>query len=307
MNPQPFSPKHLTTGPLPVGVLLFSATLWGLSWWPVKQLVGLGLTGALLPMLAYGTVALFTGWLLWQERAQWRGQAGLLLGLAFVGGWANTAFVSALMVGDVVRVMFLFYLSPVWSVLGGRLFLGERIPPLRAAAVVVAVVGLWLVITGGHAPQSVSLTWADALALTAGLGFAGNNIIARAAQQIPLRSKTVAVFVGCGVLSALAAAWQGAPLTGLPAMAWIGVVLYGGVWLLLATATWQFGVTHIESGRAGVILLAELLVAVLTASWWGGESLSAIEWVGGALIAFAALLETLDPGPRPLALTKEPT
>jgi drug/metabolite transporter (DMT)-like permease len=109
------------------------------------------------------------------------------------------------------------------------------------------------------------------------------------------------------VLSALAAAWQGAPLTGLPTMAWIGVVLYGGVWLLLATATWQFGVTHIESGRAGVILLAELLVAVLTASWWGGESLSAIEWVGGALIAFAALLETLDPGPRPLALTKEPT
>ncbi|MEZ5702669.1 MAG: DMT family transporter [Burkholderiaceae bacterium] len=236
MSPDSPRPKPAASAPLPVAVLLFSATLWGLSWWPVKQLVGLGLTGALLPMLAYGTVALFTGWVLWRERAQWRGQAGLLLGLAFVGGWANTAFVSALMVGDVVRVMFLFYLSPVWSVLGGRLFLGERIPPWRAAAVVVAVVGLWLVITGGHAPQSVSLSWADALALTAGLGFAGNNIIARAAQQIPLRSKTVAVFVGCGVLSALAAAWQGAPLTGLPAMAWVGVVIYGGVWLLLATA-----------------------------------------------------------------------
>jgi drug/metabolite transporter (DMT)-like permease len=292
----------------PVLVLLFSATLWGLSWWPVKQLVGLGLTGPLLPMLAYGVVGLATGWVLWQERQQWRRQAGLLLALAFVGGWANSAFVGALMVGDVVRVMFLFYLSPVWSVLGGRIFLGERIPPSRAIAVAVAVVGLWLVITGGEAPQNVSLTLADVLALTAGLGFAGNNIIARAAQGIPLRSKTVSVFVGCGVLSALAVWWQGAPMPGLPATAWTGVLLYGGVWLLLATATWQYGVTHIESGRAGVILLAELLVAVLTASWWGGESLSAIEWTGGALIAGAALLEALDLGhkPAPSLLTKEP-
>ncbi|MFT6590003.1 MAG: drug/metabolite transporter (DMT)-like permease [Rhodoferax sp.] len=294
------SPSSTQTGP--VLILLFSATLWGLSWWPVKQLVAIGLTGPLLPMLAYGVVGLSTSWMLWQERHQWRRQTGLLLGLALVGGWANTAFVSALMVGDVVRVMFLFYLSPVWSVLGGRLFLGERIPPWRAVAVAVAVVGLWLVITGGAAPQNVSFTLADVLALTAGLGFAGNNIIARAAQDIPLRSKTVSVFLGCGLLSGLAVLWQGEPVPSLPAIAWIGVLLYGFNWLLVATATWQYGVTHIESGRAGVILLAELLVAVVSASWWGGEQLSAIEWIGGALIAGAALIEALDFG-HPLAIS----
>jgi drug/metabolite transporter (DMT)-like permease len=303
-NKQP--PPSLQTGP--VLVLLFSAALWGVSWWPVKQLVAIGLTGPLLPMLAYGVVGLSTSWMLWRERHQWRRQTGLLLALGFVGGWANTAFVSALMVGDVMRVMFLFYLSPVWSVLGGRLFLGERIPLWRAIAVAVAVVGLWLVITGGEALQNVSLTLADVLALTAGLGFAGNNIIARAAQEIPLRSKTVSVFLGCGVLSGLAVLWQGAPVPSLPALAWVGVLLYGFNWLLVATATWQYGVTHIESGRAGVILLAELLVAVATASWWGGEQLSAIEWMGGALIAGAALIEALDFGhsPAPAENTKEP-
>lgn len=291
----------------PVLILLFSATLWGLSWWPVKQLVAVGLTGPLLPMLAYGVIGLGTSWMLWQERHQWRRQTGLLVGLAFVGGWANTSFVSALMLGDVVRVMFLFYLSPVWSVLGGRIFLGERIPPWRMIAVAVAVVGLWLVITGGAAPQNVSLTLADVLALTAGLGFAANNIIARAAQEIPLRSKTVSVFLGCGVLSGLAVLWQGEPIPDLPTVAWLGVLLYGFNWLLVATATWQYGVTHIESSRAGVILLAELLVAVITASWWGGEQLSAIEWIGGALIAGAALIEALDIGHKPARtlLTKE--
>lgn len=280
----------------PVLVLLFSASLWGLSWWPVKQLVNMGLTGPLLPLLAYGLVGGSTGWVLWQERRQWRRQWGLLLALAVVGGWANISFIGALMLGDVVRVMFLFYLSPVWSVLGGRIFLGERIPVWRAVAVTVAVVGLWLVITGGSGSLDASLSLADGLALSAGLAFAGNNIIARAGQEIPMRSKTVSVFLGCGLLAAVAVAWQGTGIPALPTAAWLGVLGYGFIWLLLATATWQYGVTHLESGRAGVVLLAELLVAVLTATWFGGEQLSAIEWIGGALIASAALIEALDIG-----------
>jgi drug/metabolite transporter (DMT)-like permease len=52
-------------------------------------------------------------------------------------------------------------------------------------------------------------------------------------------------------------------------------------------------VTHLESSRAGVILLAELVVAVLTALWFGGESLTPMGWAGGALIATAALVEAL--------------
>ena len=121
------------------GVLLFSASLWGLSWMPLKWFIAQGLTGPMVSLLSYGVVGLFTCVFIWRQRAAWRAQWGMLLALAVVGGWANTSFVNALMLGDVVRVMFLFYLSPVWSVLGGWLFLKERIPPLRWAAVVVAL------------------------------------------------------------------------------------------------------------------------------------------------------------------------
>jgi len=85
----------------------------------------------------------------------------------------------------------------------------------------------------------------------------------------------------------------------MPDVSWpvsLAVLAYGFGWLLLATATWQFGVTHMESGRAGVVMLAELLVAVVTATWWGGAQLSALEWVGGGLIACAALIEATDAG-----------
>ena len=261
----------------------------------------MGLSGPVLSLLAYGLVSVCTVHLLWRERTAWRSQTGLLLGLALVGGWANTSFVSALMLGDVVRVMFLFYLAPVWSVLGGWLFLGEQVRPRRIAAVVLALTGLWFVIGGVRALQS-PLSLADWLALSAGLAFAGNNLIARAAQTIPLRSKTVAVFLGCTALALIVVVGQGAaaPILSTPVL--LAVAAYGFVWLLLATATWQYGVTHLESGRAGIIMVAELLVAVLSATWLGNEQLSPVEWLGGALIALAALVEATDAGTPGLPL-----
>ena len=281
------------------GVLLFSASLWGLSWIPLKWFIAQGLTGPMVSLLSYGVVGLFTCVFIWRQRAAWRAQWGMLLALAVVGGWANTSFVNALMLGDVVRVMFLFYLSPVWSVLGGWLFLKERIPPLRWAAVVMALVGLWLFL-GGSGSMDLAFSFVDFLALSAGFCFAANNVIARAAQQVPMVSKTFAVFAGCGVISLLATSALGHSVPSHMGIGvWIAVLAYGFVWLLLATATWQFGVTHIESSKAGVILLAELVVAVLTAVWFGDESMTAMEWAGGALITLAAFVEAMDASPTP--------
>jgi drug/metabolite transporter (DMT)-like permease len=284
---------------LATSVLLFSASLWGLSWMPLKWFIDQGLTGPMVSLLSYGLVGLFACVFIWRQRAAWRAQWGLLLALTVVGGWANTSFVNAIMLGDVVRVMFLFYLSPVWSVLGGWLFLKERIPPLRWAAVGVALLGLWLFL-GGPGGIDLSFSFVDFLALSAGLCFAANNVIARAAQQVPMASKTFAVFVGCGVISLMATTALGHRVP--PSMdlgLWLAVLAYGFVWLLLATATWQFGATHIDSSKAGVILLAELVVAVLTAVWFGNESMTGLEWAGGALIAMAAFAEALDTSAPP--------
>lgn len=278
------------------GVLLFSASLWGLSWMPLKGFIAQGLSGPVVSLLCYGLVGLCALPFIWRERAAWKPQWGYVLALALVGGWANTSFVNALMMGDVVRVMFLFYLSPVWSVLGGWLFLKERIPPTRWAAVVAAIVGLWMVL-GGPGAASLSLGFVDFLALSAGFAFAANNILARAAQAVPMRTKTLAVFAGCGVISLAATGALGHSVPAMGLGVWLGILGYGFGWLLLATATWQFGVTHLESSRAGVILLAELVVAVLTALWFGGESLTPMGWAGGALIATAALVEALGSAP----------
>jgi hypothetical protein len=57
---------------------------------------------------------------------------------------------------------------------------------------------------------------------------------------------------------------------------------YGLAWLLLATLGTQFGVTHMEAGRASVIIILELVTAVASALWIGGERMSVTAMVGGA-------------------------
>jgi drug/metabolite transporter (DMT)-like permease len=71
------------------------------------------------------------------------------------------------------------------------------------------------------------------------------------------------------------------------------VLLYALCWLLPANLGAQYGVTHLEAGRASVILILELVAAVLSATLIGGEQMAPWEWVGAALILLAALIEAV--------------
>lgn len=285
-----------------VWVLLFSSTLWGLTWWPLKNFAALGLSGPQLAMLTYGFAGMVgLPWLL-AQRAQWRPQFGLLVLIALVGGWGNTAFVTAVVLGDVVRVMLLFYLAPVWSVLGGRLFLGERVSKRRAWAVALSLGGAFLVV-GGTAAFAAPFSAADLLAVTAGLAFSGNNILARKAQAVPTESKTVALLLGCGVTSLLMV-WVLPPNTGLASFMFsaesfsprllLMLAAFSLLWMALVSYTWQWSVTRLEAGRSGVIAIAELVVALFTATLFGGESMTLLECLGATMIGIAAILEATD-------------
>lgn len=297
-----------------VWVLLFSSSLWGLTWWPLKSFAAAGLSGPMLAMLTYGFAGLVgLPWLL-AQRPQWRSQTGLLLLIALVGGWGNTAFVSAMVMGDVVRVMLLFYLAPVWSVLGGRLFLGEQISRRRALAVAMSLGGAFMVV-GGTAAFASPPSAADLLAITAGLAFSGNNILARKAQDVPTCSKTVGLLLGCGMTSALmlgTMAWIGTPPLAIPGVAVfsphlvLSLAAFSLIWMGLVTFTWQWSVTRLEAGRSGVIAIAELFVALLSATLSGFETMTLLECAGAAFIACAAALEATD-NPTPSAAHPFPT
>jgi drug/metabolite transporter (DMT)-like permease len=249
--------------------------------------------------MAYGGVGLLGLPLLWRDRACWLPRPGQVLMIALLGGWAAASFVVAMTQGDVVREMLLFYLAPAWSMLGGRFLLKERLSPRRIGAVVIALAGAYLVIRAGGsggagsgvAHAAGAITTADLMALSSSITFAGNNLVTRAASEIPVASKAIALMLGCGVLSALLIATTGISLPALSGAAALGVLAFALVWIVGGSSTTAYGVSHLEAGRSAIIILAELVAAVVSASLIKGRVPSLLEVIGGSLILSAAALD----------------
>jgi len=264
--------------------------MWGLAWFPLKALRDAGIDGTPLTLVTYAAAALVLIPHTLRQFPTWRPRAQFMGLIALCGGFANLAFVIAIIYGDVIRVMVLFYLLPAWGVLGGRLFLGERIDAQRAVAVALALIGAFLVL-GGLAAFESPPTLYDLLALAAGLSFALNNILFRISPALPHLSRVAAMCLGCAGMAGVLVAFS--PSLNVPAQPapWLGAAAFGMGWILVATIASQWAVTHLEAGRASVIIIVELLTAVVSAAILAGERLTPMEMVGGVLIVASALLE----------------
>jgi len=278
---------------VPLLSLLASSVMWGLAWLPLQTLRKTGIDGVLVIVIAFGTAGLLMLPVLWRQRAAWRGGARWLFAIALLGGFANVAFTLAISYGEVVRVMVLFYLLPAWGVLGGWLFLGERMSLPRVLTMLGALGGAALML-GADALLGLELVWQDWLAIGCGLAFTGNNLLFRHCQALPVGSKSAAMLLGSPLL-ALAIVALGLQSITLPmASAAGGAVLYG-LWVVVATFLVQYGVTHLEAGRVAILIILELVIAVLSAVLLGADTLSAREAAGVALVLAAAIAEARPP------------
>ncbi|MGK2953442.1 MAG: DMT family transporter [Thiobacillus sp.] len=272
-----------------VSALLGGAVLWGLFWWPLKELNAAGIHGSFVQAVAYGLPALVL--LPWAMRnPPRRNQIGLLLLIALLGGWANASFASSLTYGSVVRVLLLFYLAPVWTILAARVFLGEAFTRLRLTAMALALAGLALTL-GGPEVFDAPLSAIDLLALSSGLAFALNNVAVRAGHDLPDAARGVAVFAGCAAISLGFMGWNDQSVPTLDAPHLLALAALALLWVLPGTLATFYGVARLDAGKAAILLLAELVVGVVSAVLIGGEVLSLHEAVGGALILTAAIIE----------------
>jgi drug/metabolite transporter (DMT)-like permease len=275
---------------LPILALLATAFFWGLLWYPMRWLEAHNVPGL------WGTGILFTSALvlgspmLWRYRTQLTARPALLLGLMLANGWCNTAFILAVLDGQVVRVLLLFYLSPIWAVLLARLLLGERMPSQAWLTLVLAMGGALIILW----QPSLGVPWpqghADWLAISSGLGFAFSNVLVRMGQDLAIGLKVVTAWLGVTVLTAvmlLSGAggeieWSVTPV--------VVAVLLGMVGIVMMSVCLMYGVTRMPVHRSAVILLFEVMVGAISAQWLAHEALGVREWLGGVLILGAAWL-----------------
>lgn len=276
----------------PVLCLLFSATLWGVIWYPLRLLEEAGLGGLWTTLVMY-SVASLVG--LWFMRGRWhelKRYPAILLLLVLSNAWCNVAFILAVLDGQVVRVILLFYLSPVWSILLGMVLLGEKLDRVALFTLLMALLGaaimLWEPEMGMPWPRDNS-EW---LAISSGMGFALANVLVRKLQDVSLRVKTASTWFG---VTALAILWLLVSGTALPDTDFITVsyaALLGLFGIVMMTLTVLYGVTHMPISRSAVILLFEIIAGAVSSQLLSNEVIQMVEWAGGGLIILAAYIST---------------
>lgn len=269
-----------------------AAFIWGVIWYPYRLLDQTQVSGSLATLLTYAVALGCTLPFFYRQtlahRHRWRG----LLAVALASGWTNLAYVLAVLQGEIMRVMLLFYLAPLWTIVFARLILGER-PHLMGYLVIgLSLAGAVTMLHTGDARLPLPADAAEWLALSAGVGFALANVLSRRIRDVPIGTRSVWVFGGVLAIAALPVLREegvAEMVAGLDVHAW-GLVVAIGLALMLATLSVQYGLAHTPAMQAIVILLTELVAAGLSSWWLAGEVMSAREWLGGAMIVAASLL-----------------
>jgi drug/metabolite transporter (DMT)-like permease len=277
---------------MPVVGVLSGALVWGLIWYPYRVLQDIGISGALSTLITYLLAMLFGLFMLpaiWREREQIRGWAALLI---LSAGWANLGYVLGMLHGDVMRVLLLFYLAPVWTILFSFWLLGERLNRYGYFVVLLSLSGamvmLWQPSLGVPWPQNMS-EW---LGLSAGMSFALSNVTSRRAAHLSVETKSLSIWLGTALLTLPFLVWQGGAVAQLVLIEWSswGLMLVMGVVLCATAFAVQYGVTHLSANRAVVLFLFELVVAALASYVLANEAMGWRDWMGASLIVSASFL-----------------
>jgi drug/metabolite transporter (DMT)-like permease len=283
---------RLSVQALAVLGLVFNALAWGLSWWPFRELQKFGLhplwSNALIFSIAVLAICIV-------RPKAWRGMitAPALWLVALGAGLTNIGFNWAVTVGDVVRVVLLFYMMPVWSMLLAWWILKERPTRTSLARVLLAIAGVALVLKTPDSPWPVPSSLADWLALMGGFCFALNNAMLRRLRDLPGEQRTFAMFFG-GLLFSFAVGSLGslqgiiAPPVMLGAMGW-AVLLGFALFFLLSNMTLQYGAARLKASTTSLIMLTEILFATGSSVLLGAAQLETRIVLGGLLIIAAAL------------------
>lgn len=282
--------------------VLCAAAVWGTMWVPVRAISTGGLDAGLAAALStvVAIVALLPhllrnrGALVFNRRVWW---------IAFLFGFGVALYWEAMVRGNVARVVLLFYLMPVWTVLLSWLVNGERATGRRLAGVVLGLAGMMVVFSaGGGIPLPRSL--ADHMALVSGVMWAlGFVLCARPGME----QTTMAQLFG-SLLILAPSVWLMTLLPGLresanvveaqggigATVAWL--VAFGLVWLLPGLYMTLFGADHLSPGKVAIFLMVEVVMALVSSALLIDEPFGWREATGAVLILGASLVEFAGKG-----------
>ena len=280
--------------------LLFGAMSWGVIWYPYRLMAEAGVSGVASSFYTYG-IAIILGAILFAKN--WRGVLNLpksVIWLSLIAGWTNLSYVLAVIDGEVMRVMLLFYLSPLWTLILAHFWLKESITKAGFVSITIAMLGAYIMLADPFSGNSSYLPLpqnkSEWLALSAGIGFSLTNVITRKSVHLSLAAKSMLVWVGVASMAFVLMPFLGGAFPAPSFFTFNNWLMMGLIALLLMAATLfvQYGVTQIAAARASVLFLFELIVAAIASYFLASEAMMMNEWIGGGFIIAAGLVAAFN-------------
>jgi drug/metabolite transporter (DMT)-like permease len=244
-------------------------------------------------------VALLAPWLAWRRPESLRVRREdwgyfLVLGLCGMAAVQGTYYYAIATIGVGLAIL-IQYLAPslivAWEVLRGA-----RVSAATAIGVASALAGTALLV--GHpdpgslharAPQATPLGWAAGFGST--IAFAFYVVFSKRGLR-RYRPETVLLytFLVAGAFWAIVTPPWRIVAAGYPADIWLIFVGLGVFSTLVPFSLFNAGLRRVPAARAGIYASFEPVVAVVSASVFLREGLSAVQWLGALLVLLAAAL-----------------
>ncbi|MFT5502690.1 MAG: drug/metabolite transporter (DMT)-like permease [Gammaproteobacteria bacterium] len=276
---------------------LYAGMAYGLYWIPLRALEEAGLTDV-LPSLVFNIIPMIIilPLIIWRWRFIRRASihfhiTGLIVGLSIIG------YTNAFIYTEVVRVLILYYLTPIWGFLLARIFIGDLISPVRWISILVGVSGM-LTIFGVESGLSLPENMGDWMALAAGILWAIASLMMLTGKEHPI-DYALWFFLWNGLAAIiLTFVFYSSFDQSLPDLSSLTSVIRWMIPLALiliipAGFAVIYGPTQLNPGVAGLFFMVEIGVGTLTASILTDEPLGWREFLGITMITTATLLEPI--------------
>lgn len=271
--------------------LLYGTIFWGLVWYPYRLLEEVGVPPVFSSFLTFSIATIIS--LIFIIPRQYKNILKDIKSLflyATLGCITNLCYVLAVVYGEVVRSMLLFFMSPLWTICLSYFILpNDKFSRKDLFAAFISLLGGLIILID----QSMLIIFklSDFYAIVAGFAFAGTNVLARKFSDISYQIKSFAIWLGVVIGGFFICLILGLFSQVIPILSSsFSIVLFVGVMLFVSTLIIQFGLPKINPVKASPIFLFEIIVAALSSYFIVGEYLSSKDFLGGGLIIISLLL-----------------
>ena len=282
--------------------IVLSTLLWGTWWYPLRLLNDYANNNAVpltLSFIIAGSFLLIFA----LKNIPFLSNRNLFLTIlaATAGAAAMCLYNEGLLRGNVARVLIFFYLTAVWSTIIEIIFLRVALNLYRFFSISSGFIGLFI-ITGLDQGNFIPNSLADIFGIVSGLLWSICATLIRVNEELDVNLGT-SIFILIGGLFVVIATLlpEGQILSGfnyeiLKNTIFI-IFIFSFVWLLPGYWLITYGQDQVDPGRAGILLMFEVVIGVISAYLLANEIITLREFIGAIFVMSAPLIEIYSTRP----------